>query len=640
VLGVLFYHSGESWLPGGFLGVDAFFVLSGFLITSLLVDERIRTGGIAFAKFWIRRARRLLPALFLLFLGVAVYAATVAAPTDLSRIRADGFASLGYIANWRFVFSGQSYFDQFAVPSPLRHLWSLAIEEQFYFIWPVVVFAVMRGRRAVLGRLLAVTVVLIVASAGLMAILYSPGSDPSRVYYGTDTRAQSMLIGAVVAILFAVRGVAHDRGASVALRVAGVLGAAYTLWAWSALDERSEWLYRGGYAVGAIAVAAVIAAMIQPRTGALGKGLSLRPIRWIGAISYGLYLWHWPLFLVLTESRTGLDGVALLAVRFATTFAIAAASYYLVEQPIRHGALPRWRGAFAVPLAAGLVAGAFVFSTVDARPSLADLAADRSTRAPSATELERSTAEEPPVRVLTVGDSVAFALSLGLQQTGPSDGLAVWNYGELGCSLERDGDPVLGGEIQVGSGHCAWSDRWPALLDQVQPDVVVALFGAWDVLDYSVQGRLMPVGTPERDALFLSELDVAADLLISRGSKLVLLTVPYFSRPEADTAAIWTEFQPWRVDHINALYRQWVRDNPDRGTLIDLNRWVSPGGQFADIIDGIQVRGDGVHFTAAGAVWVSEWLNPQLERIGLRHRTELAPAAEQARQRSTGQNAP
>jgi peptidoglycan/LPS O-acetylase OafA/YrhL len=639
VLGVLFYHSGESWLPGGFLGVDAFFVLSGFLITSLLVDERVRTGGIAFARFWIRRARRLLPALFLLFLGVAVYAATVAAPTDLGRIRADGFASLGYVANWRFVFSGQSYFDQFGVPSPLRHLWSLAIEEQFYFIWPVVVFIVMRGRRAALGRLLTVTVVLTVASAALMSILYSPGSDPSRVYYGTDTRAQSMLIGAVVAILFAMRGVATDRGTSVALRIAGVLGAAYTLWAWSALDERSEWLYRGGYAVGAIAVAAVIAAMIQPRTGALGKGLSLRPIRWIGAISYGLYLWHWPLFLVLTESRTGLDGVALLVVRFAATFAVATASYYLVEQPIRHGALPRWRGAFAVPVAAGLVAGAFVLSTVNARPSLADLAGDRSTRAPSATELgQRSTADEPPVRVLTVGDSVAFALSLGLQQTAPTDGLAVWNYGELGCSLERDGDPVLGGELQVGSAKCRWEQRWPALLDQVQPDVVVALFGAWDVLDYSVQGRLMPVGTPERDALFLSELDAAADLLTSRGSKLVVLTVPYFSRPEVDTATIWTEFQPWRVDSINALYRAWVKDNPDRATLIDLNRRVSPGGQYADIIDGIQVRGDGVHFTATGAVWVSEWLNPQLERIGLRNRAELR--SEQASGRGTGQNAP
>jgi hypothetical protein len=278
-----------------------------------------------------------------------------------------------------------------------------------------------------------------------------------------------------------------------------------------------------------------------------------------------------------------------------------------------------------VPVAAGLVAGAFVLSTVNARPSLADLAADRSTRAPSADERQpRSSQDGPPVRVLTVGDSVGFTLSLGLQQTGPSDGLAVWNYSELGCSLERDGDPVLGGELQVGSRHCAWHERWPALLDQAQPDVVVALFGAWDVLDYSVQGHLMPVGSPERDAYFLSELDAAADLLTSRGSKLILLTVPYFSRPEVDTATIWTEFQPWRVDHINALYRAWVKDNPDRGTLIDLNRRVSPGGQFADTIDGVQVRGDGVHFTAAGAVWVTEWLNPQLERLGLLNRAELA----------------
>ena len=213
VLAVLLYHGGVTWMRGGFLGVDLFFVLSGYLITTLLFVEWGRRRSIDLIAFWIRRARRLLPALALLVIGVMAYAAVVAGASEAGRIRGDGLASIFYVANWRFVASGQSYFDQFTTPSPLRHMWSLAIEEQFYLLWPVVVLALLKWRPSLrlFERLFAGGAIV---SAVLMAVLYHPGDDPSRVYYGTDTRAQALLVGGTLAaILIRARGAEGAAGA-------------------------------------------------------------------------------------------------------------------------------------------------------------------------------------------------------------------------------------------------------------------------------------------------------------------------------------------------------------------------------------------------------------------------------------------
>ena len=201
VAAVLLYHGDISWARGGYLGVDAFFVLSGFLITSLLLAEWRGDGRIALSAFWARRARRLLPALFLVLAAVAAYGAVIAAPAELAHLRSDGLSALGYVANWGQIFSHQSYFESFAAPSPLRHTWSLAIEEQFYLVWPLLVAGVLRCRRGSIRSLGAVTGALLAASAVWMIVLYKPGVDPTRVYYGTDTRAQSLLMGALLAIL-------------------------------------------------------------------------------------------------------------------------------------------------------------------------------------------------------------------------------------------------------------------------------------------------------------------------------------------------------------------------------------------------------------------------------------------------------
>ncbi|MBA2326579.1 MAG: acyltransferase, partial [Actinobacteria bacterium] len=243
VASVIAYHLGEGWAQGGFLGVDAFFVLSGYLITSLLLVEWAANGTIDFAAFWGRRARRLLPALLLVLLAVAVYAAIEVPADELSELRCDGLATLFYGANWRLVFSGESYFDLFSNPSPFRHAWSLAIEEQFYIVWPLVTFGCLRLARGRTWVLAGVCVGGTALSMLAMAALYEPGGDPSRAYYGTDARAHALLIGVGLAVILSRWSPRRDR-ARVATQVAASAGALYMLFAFTRVQDTDAWMYR------------------------------------------------------------------------------------------------------------------------------------------------------------------------------------------------------------------------------------------------------------------------------------------------------------------------------------------------------------------------------------------------------------
>jgi peptidoglycan/LPS O-acetylase OafA/YrhL len=614
---VLFYHSGQSWAVGGYLGVDTFFVLSGFLITTLLVTEWSRRGGIDLKGFWVRRAKRLLPALFLVMVGIVVYAGVFAGAGELDNIRKDSLATLGYGANWRFIFSGQSYFDQFSQPSPLRHMWSLAIEEQFYLVWPLIVYFVLWWRRS-LRALLVACGLMIAASATLMAVLYVPGKDPSRVYYGTDTRAQSLLVGAVVGILLFRHGPVRSWFARTAVRLGAIVGAGYTLWLFWRMSERTDALYQGGFLLAALAVSAVIVSVVQPDPGHLGRALSVAPLRWVGRISYGLYLWHWPVFLTLTHARTGLDGVTLLLVRIATSFALAILSYYALEQPIRRGTF-RLPKAPIVALAGAAALVAAVFATTTGGHSIA---ADttRALRAPAAAPQAKPPSAPDaaaPTKVMIVGDSVAATLGLGFETVGRDNNLWVWNRGRLGCGLFYGGSVLEGGEWVPVDPECDWRASWPQQLGDFKPDIALVLVGAWDILDRDVDGAVVKFGTVEYDKAFLQQLDDGTALLASQGAKVVVLTTPFFSRPElaVQTGRQWPEYDPARVDRLNSLYRDFLTAHPGRYTILDLNRFVSPAGKFAEYVNGVRVRDDGVHFTRDGAVMVDTWLVPQLEAV-------------------------
>ena len=341
VAGVFVYHADASWLPGGFFGVDVFFVISGYLITSLLLAESATSGTVALLRFWAGRARRLLPALFTL-LAVCMLVGLTVERGHLVELRGDSLSSIFYVANWRFVFEHESYFAQFGRPPLLRHLWSLAVEEQFYLVWPPLFLLALRLRRsAVIPILVGVAAI---GSTVLMWALYTPSGDASRVFYGTDTRAAPILVGVLLAFLWkpsALPDVRNRVRARLLLEGAGVLGLAGVLYAFIALHDYDQATYRGGFLMVSICSAVLLAAIVHPRCS-LRRLFSLRVPRWIGERSYGIYLWHWP---VLAFTRPGVDvhiARGLLAlIQAVITVAIAELSYRFIEQPIRTGALRR-----------------------------------------------------------------------------------------------------------------------------------------------------------------------------------------------------------------------------------------------------------------------------------------------------------
>lgn len=372
VTAVLLFHGDVDWFQGGFLGVDVFFVLSGFLITSLLLRELRLTDRIDFTSFYLRRARRLLPALILTLLGAAVLAVTVA-PDAAERLRGDIVASLFYVTNWWYVLHDLSYFEAIGRAPLLQHLWTLAIEEQFYLVWPAVAFALFRWG----GRLRVASVALLGALASTAWMTYlsvsmdAPGAhDVSRFYFGTDSHAMGLLLGAAFAAVWQMDRLQAqiDRAARRTLTAAGLVGLLGIVWFVHAVDYQTTWLYRGGFLALSVSVVLVIAAAVHPALR-FGAVLGWGPMRYIGTRSYGLYLFHWPIFMVLRpEIDVPWGGFPVLVLRLVATFAVAELSYRFVEMPVRSGVLGRlwraWREQYGARFWAGAAAGVLTLGLV------------------------------------------------------------------------------------------------------------------------------------------------------------------------------------------------------------------------------------------------------------------------------------
>ena len=633
VAAVLLYHSQFGFARGGYLGVSLFFTLSGFLITSLLLTQQREQHRLQLGSFWARRARRLLPAAALALGGVLLYGATIASADQLRSLRGDVLGVLGYVANWRFYFSGQHYAQLFSDPSPVLHFWSVAIEEQFYLVFPLVLAFVAwasRGRRQIIGAVFAAGAVASVLAG--RALYTTHGS--SRVYYGTDTRAAEILIGALLAVIVAgrVRPLRATRNPVTATRarvlatVAGAGALGVMLWWWATVDQSAPWLYRGGLALHACCAAIVIAAARVD--GPLARALSWRPLVGLGRISYGVYLFHWPIFLWLTPDRTGLAPAPLLALRLLVTLTVATASFVLVEQPILHGT--RLRGlpaklvipatataliAVLVLITATLPPPSIVLAPLNAQPSAlrSSSAHARPTKlpgpaatVPSAVPLHRALPTNRPLRILVVGDSVGQTLGRGFELWANETGDAIVHNDAIAwCSLGRHLPirTVLGATIDPSENCAGWDTRWPRTIASFDPDVVVVLYTIWEI-----QARRLPdghwaqPGDPALDRWQLSEYQAAADILSARGAPVLWL----------DTAcgetAIGRHDLFWTMDHRTipklAASRPAVH-------MVDMDHLLCPNGPPNLDFGGVKnIRPDFGHFSDAGALAVVRWLMP------------------------------
>ncbi|MCK9921808.1 acyltransferase [Frankia sp. AgPm24] len=634
VMAVIAYHAGISWMPGGLLGVDTFFVLSGFLITGLLVTEYRNTRRIDLRSFWIRRSRRLMPALLVLLVGVAAYARWVAAPGDVATVRLDALSTLLYVANWRFALSDQSYFNHFSAPSPLLHTWSLSVEEQFYVLWPLVVFLLMRHSARTVDRwrrqrqkaqslALSVAVLGGAASALIGAGLLLTGTDPSRIYYGTDSRSQALLVGAALAVWRGQRTrPISDRARSV-LSGAGCVAAVALLVIWMTVSGESRPLYLGGFLGVAVLVMVLVASLVEAPKGPLSRFLSLAPLTFVGRISYGLYLWHWPVFLTLTATRTGATGVVLLALRLAATLAITLASFHLVENPIRRGRVRLPRPRVMVPAVFAGVLGVILVATTGTpgsvrTPAQLEALARQAQSAPVPAVAHRSAAGSgAPVKVALGGDSVALTLDYSQFSTmAAAQGLQMHDYSMLGCGVARGMQRRILGQAGPPTDGC---DQWPARfareINEVNPAIAMLLVGRWEVTDQLQDGRWTHVGEPSFDAYLARELDLAITTLGAKGAKVVLLTAPIFKPTEAPDGGIYPETRPERVLRFNDLLHQAAGRHPGT-TVIDLGSVLTPGNRYVDELDGVRLRDDdGVHISDGGGQRIGTAIIPQLLRI-------------------------
>ena len=652
ILAVLAFHGGMPWATGGFLGVDAFFVLSGYLITSLLLAEWEQSGRIDLPSFWRRRARRLLPALLVMVAVITLGARTLLPGEEIRLLRGDGLAALFYVANWRMILRGGDYFAQTAAPSPLEHTWSLGIEEQFYLVWPLLVAALLVGTvaagagRAALRRAVLLCAIGVAVSTVLLAALYR-ADDPGRAYYGTDTRGASLLIGAGLAILlvrhWTTGGEEPARPVPATHMVRTLLGGGAALsvvvvgWAWTHAEGGDTRMYRGGLAVMAVAVAVVIAHVVLVPRGWSARLLSTPPLVLVGRISYGIYLWHWPLFIAMNAERTGLQGPALFATRFLVTLAVAWLSYVVVERPIRTGALS---GRLRVANGAGALAGVatvavlvVVTTAVPPRLAQADSAlpgqpgtkdgidavgSPRPVHAPrgrggKAPRHRHPLAGRTPV-VDVFGDSVAWTLVTYLPTQADLD---VRDRTMLGCGVARTAPyRYFGQTYDVVARDCqAWPVRWRRAIAVDDPDVALILVGRWETMDRMLDGEWSHVGSPAFDSYLRSELGLAITTAGAHGAQVVLATEPYNRRGEQLDGSLYPEDQPERVTAWNTLLRDVADDHP--GTrVLELGDRVSPGGEFTWTAGGVQIRSDGLHLTPSGVQeWIAPWLLPQLRAL-------------------------
>ena len=582
LLGVLFFHANGA-LPGGYLGVDLFFVLSGYLITSLLLAEHRETGRIALSAFWVRRARRLFPALLSLMPAVAIYGRWFARTEELLPLRAQALAALAYVANWQTILAHKSYWQLFAAPSPLEHTWSLSIEEQFYVLWPLLVTFLLKRYSS--RTLLAVSLVLSALSMCTMYLLFT-AENSTRAYLGTDTRMAGILVGAALATVVSPSQTFDARTVRVldGLGLLSLLGLGF---AWCKLRGGNPFLYHGGFWLTELGALVLIACAVAGEKSLIARTLAVRPLTLLGTVSYGVYLWHWPVNVFMTSQRVHVHGFSLYALRFALTFAIAIVSYRFLERPIRQNGVPFSRPLYIVPAAVALSVFLVVHATYAGEG-----------RAPSQpgefAQVSSFPEEDVHYRIVVFGDSTANSLGWGLRSLH-EEGVGVELLGKDGCNM-------------LTTSACD-SARWGERVRTLHPNVsLVYLAGAF-LYGFSVQGDWHTACRPDWNAEFETALTRGLTALRREQGAVFVATIPFPLGPYEDEPEMHE-----RAVCINTLIRRSASSVPGV-QLLDVGERLCPKGVCQQDI-GLKdlIRPDGVHFDIDSAHDLSRWVYEGLRR--------------------------
>ncbi|MFG1926335.1 acyltransferase family protein [Cryptosporangium sp. NPDC048952] len=617
VLAVLLYHGGVTFLPGGFLGVDVFFVLSGYLITTLLLTEHDRTGTLRLQNFWIRRIRRLMPALVLMVAAVLVLFPMLGVEWPPST-RGDALAALFYVSNWWFLLRGESYAQAFEDPSPFQHTWSLGIEEQWYLFLPlvlIVLFSSRIGRRS-LGWLLGIGAL---GSAAIMAAVQST-SDGSRAYYGTDSRLQGLLVGAVLACLIASKFGRRlvDNAVVAVLGWVGLVGLAVAFAVAAQADPR---MYQGGFLVLSVLAALVVASVVGSSRLSPNAVLSWQPLVVVGVLSYGLYLWHWPIFLVLSPERTGIDGIPLLVVRLALTGLVSVASFIIVERPLRIGAPPNSLASpqVAAPIAVIALGAALIGVMVPGVAGIKEKSADSvDSLAEVAAEVTRGGSGTN--KILLVGDSNALSLFAAVRDD-PGQNVSLSIATRFGCGVVPYTASVEGKPLSPEQPLCTdWAAAREMEIEAATPSVGVLFAGSWEQYDRWIGGRTVPYTSASwQKATTADYTQVLREILKFAPRAVVVLNhchqVPDTGLPAATMFAAG-RYPPVlndakRVAATNAAARAAAASLGNKVSIVDPNPFLCRSG-YTNEINGVPLRTDGLHLTTAGGKLVWNWLEPKL----------------------------
>lgn len=626
LLWMLFFHSPFDWAAGGFLPIANFFALSGYLITCLFLREWETTSAIDLKSFWFRRFRRLMPAALATLAAMSLFAVFVATPLQKERMAGDVTWALLYAANWHFYLSDAAYTRLFAAPSPVHHFWSLAIEEQFYFAYPLIVVFGLRlgsGSRRVLGGLLGG---LMVGSIAWAIWLSSHGATIDRIYYGSDTRASELLGGGVLAVYLYGREFRSET-VKTAISWAGLAATAAMIVLWGVVDLETRWLYYGGLGAYTALPAILIAACVLP-SGPARALMSMGWLRWVGRVSYGAYLFHWPIFLWLSPERTGLGVFEVFVLRMVVTFGLADLSYRFFESPIRSGRwITGWRPWLMTPAAfAGVVLAIFAATT---RPAVSFAGYDPAGDISAATELVVRLRDGTPPgdegdlpRIGVYGDSTAAALNVGLQYWLDKHGTGSPRLGtsELGCALVAAGSYRYQGKTLSNPAHCSDRTRsWPASLRRDDTELAVVSFGPWEVCDRKFPGddQWRHAGDAVFDEHLQTEMLEAVDVFLAEGVPVVWLTHPVVEVRDPETGVPpetpYPESDPERMARYNEIVWELEKARPGRVKVLDFAGYLRgrEGGELDP-----RYRPDGTHLSSEGTLKVAhDWLEAEILRL-------------------------